>query len=121
MSNEVEQKFHQSRVAFMIIDGEIMYLRDSGMSHLEWYISLGFPVEKFDDIVRGYYKNGRVIFYKGDFLCDESVIEYAKYYGNYIREEVGDADALVFAGVKKGKVGEAWDPIVKIELNSRKK
>lgn len=121
MSNEAEQKFHQSRIAFMIIDNEIMYLYDSGMSHLEWYLSLKLPEEKFDNVVRGYYKDGKVIFYKGDFMYDDEVIEYAKYYGNSIKETVHDLDALVFAGVKKGKIGEEWTPMVCVDVSSKPK
>lgn len=121
MSNEVEQKFHQSRVAFMIIDDEVMYLRDSGMSHLEWYLSLGLSEDKFDEVVRGYYKNGRIIFYKGDFSYDEEVITCAENYSGYIMKEVQDDDALVFAGVKKGKIGEPWDPVVQITTKKRKR
>lgn len=105
----------------MIINNEVIYLRDSGMSHLEWYLSLGLPKGKFDQIIRGYYKDGKIIFYKGDFLYDDEVIETAKFYGNFIREEVRDNDASIFAGVKKGKIGETWDPMIKIELSSKKR
>lgn len=105
----------------MIINNEVLFLRESCMSHFEWYISLNLPVEKFDDVVRGYYKNGRIIFYKGDFLYDNEVIEYAKCYGNYIKEKAKDSDALIFAGVNKGKAGEVWEPIVKVELGKKRK
>lgn len=116
MNKERESKFHQSRVAFMIIENEVIFLRNSSMSHFEWYLSLGLPSDKFDEIIRGYYKEGRIIFYKGDFLYDDEVIEVAKCYGDYIRQEVGDADALLFAGVKKGEIGEVWDPVIEIKL-----
>lgn len=121
MSNEVEQIFHQSRVAFMIINQKVIYLRDSGMSHLEWYTSLNLPVESFDETIRGYYKNGKIIFYKGDFLYDDEVIKTAEYYGDEIKKEVNDSNALVYAGVKKGKIGEVWEPIIQIKTKTRKR
>lgn len=111
-----EQKFHKSRVAFMIIEDEIMYLSDSKLSHIEWYKSLNYDIDKFDTIVRGYYKEGRIVLYKGDFEYDDEVIVNAKKYANVIRTYVDDEDAEVYVGVVKGNVGEVWPPKMKIEI-----
>jgi len=70
-NNNSEQKFHVSRIAFMIINNEIIYLENSKMSHIEWYKSLGYKEEDFNNIVRGYTKDNKIIFYKGDFLYDD--------------------------------------------------
>ncbi len=121
MSNEVEQKFHKSRIAFMIIDGELVYLSDSGMSHREWYVSLGLDESLFDSIVRGYYKSGKVLFYKGNFECDDEVINCAASYGNEVKEYVDDENALVYAGVIKGEIGQAWEPLYLVKTEVRKK
>lgn len=111
-----EQKFHISRVAFMIIEDKIIYLNNSKLSHIEWYNSLNYDLDKFDAIVRGYYRDGKIVFYKGDFEYDEEVIENAKRYGNEIREYVENKNAEVYVGVIKGKVGEIWPPKMKIEI-----
>ena len=47
------RKFHKRRIAFMIIDNEIMFLEHSTMSHYEWYTSLKYKKEDFKNIVRG--------------------------------------------------------------------
>ena len=114
-----EVTFHKSRLAFMIIDDEIMYLENSGMSHIEWYRSLGLDENRFNDIVRGYYKNGRLIFYKGDFMYDDETIECAKKYARIIKEKVNDNNLEVWVGVEKGEIGTEWNPIIKIELEKR--
>ena len=110
-----ETMFHKSRVAFMIINSEILFLENSGMSHIEWYTSLNYPIENFDNIVRGYYKEGKIIFYKGDFIYDEDVINQANKFANKIKEYVKDNDAKVYAGIIKGEIGEMWPPAIEIE------
>ena len=111
-----EQKFHISRLAFMIIEDKIIYLSNSKLSHIEWYKSLNYDLDKFDMIVRGYYRDGKIVFYKGDFEYDEEVIQNARKYGNEIRKYVDDKNAEIYVGVIKGKVGEIWKLKMKIEI-----
>lgn len=115
MSKITEQEFHKSRVAFMIVENKIIYLENSTMSHIEWYLSLGYKKEEFDNVVRGYYRNGEIVFYKADFIYDDEVIEKAKKVNNDIKKYVNDKNANVYVGVKKGKVGELWEPELRIE------
>lgn len=110
-----ELEFHKSRVAFMIIDSKIYFLENSNMSHKEWYLSLGYDIGKFEDTVKGYYREGNIVFYKGDFIYDEQVIKIAKEYSSKVKEYVKDFNAKVFVGVVKGKVGEIWQPDLEIK------
>lgn len=80
----------------------------------EWYKSLKYDLNKFDSVIRGYYREGNIVFYKGDFEYDEEVIEAAKKYGNDIKKYVNDKNAEVYVGVSKGNVGEIWQPKLKI-------
>lgn len=114
MNKKVIQ-FHQSRIAFMLIDENIIYLENSKMGHDEWFLSLGYPIEEFDLITRGYYKDGKIIFYRGDFVFDDKVISDAKMYSKQIMTYVNDFEAEVYVGVKRGKIGTPWMPILKIE------
>lgn len=109
-----EEKFHKSRIAFLIIDGNILYLENSGMGHLEWYLSLGYPIDNFNNIVRGYLKDDRLVYYKGDFDYDEEVIETAILTENIIKEHCNNLDAITYCGVTKGEIGESWPPKAKL-------
>jgi UDP-N-acetylmuramate-alanine ligase len=115
-----EKEFHKSRIAFMIIQNQIMYLSDSTMSHLEWFESLELPNENFNDIVRGYVKNGKIIYYKGDFEYDEDVLNVAKSTCNQIMEETGSYGFKVYAGVTKGEIGLEWEPTVEVGFTKSK-
>ena len=115
MKKITEQEFHKSRIAFMLIENKIIYLENSSMSHLEWYLSLGYEKEEFKNIIRGYYKEGKIVFYKDDFTYDNEVIEIAKKINDEIKKYANDKNAEVYVGVKKGKIGEIWEPELKIE------
>ena len=41
------RNFHKKRIAFMIIDNEILFLEHSTMSHFEWYTSLNYKKGRF--------------------------------------------------------------------------
>ena len=100
----------------MIIENEILYLNNSAMSHIEWYTSLNLPTEKFDSIIRGYTKNDKIIYYKGDFEYDDEVIDVAKNTCSQIMGKIGNYDLKVYAGVTKGEVGTEWEPSVEINF-----
>lgn len=114
--NKMEKQFHLSRVAFMIIDDKIYFLKNSDMSHYEWYKNLGFDEKKFNNIIRGYYKDGKIIFYKADFTYDVLTKECAIKYAKTIMNEVNDFNCDIWLGVKKGKIGEDWMPIERVIL-----
>lgn len=112
--NDLEKKFHNSRIAFMIIDNEILYLENSSMGHIEWYRSLGYDENNFENVVRGYYKDGKIIFYKGDFIYDSETIEWAKKVYKDIMKKVNNMNSEVWVGVEKKEVGKEWPPIKRI-------
>lgn len=108
--------FHRSRIAFLIIDGNIHLLKDSGMSHYEWAKSLGVSDKDFSNIVRGYFLNKVIVFYKGNFRYDEEVISIAKEYGLKIKELCNIKETCsVYCGVIIGEAGEVWPPELFIE------
>lgn len=110
-----EKKFHMARVAFIILNNEIKYLRNSEMSHIEWCRELGISEDEFNNIVRGYVYNGEIVYYYGDFKYDERVINMAVDTYEKIARDNGLVNYSVYCGVAKGKVGEIWKPILKIK------
>lgn len=109
------RKFHKKRIAFMIINNEILFLENSEMSHYEWYTSLNLKKQDFKNIVRGYLIDSRAVFYKDDFICDDEVIKKAKEYGEIIKKKYKLKKLKVSAGLNKGEIGEIWSSIMKVE------
>ena len=108
-------KFHMSRTAFIILDNSIEYLRNSSLSHKEWCKNLNIDDETFNSIVRGYITKNNMFYYMGNFECNDTVIKVAK----ETHEQIAIDNCLkrykIFCGVKKGKVGEVWKPLLQIK------
>lgn len=112
--------FHKSRIAFMIINDEVLYLVNSTKSHIEWFETLNLNSLDFNEIVRGYVRENLIVFYKGDFEYDEKVYEHADWFSNKIIDDLGVDNPLIYVGVKKGDIGEIWEPMNRIELSKNK-
>lgn len=105
-----------NKVLFMIIDRQIQYLSNSTMDHREWYNSLGLDPNQFENIVRGFILEHKIVFFKGiNFNYDEEVIRSAKIFSPSIREYLGDSTYEVFCGVTIPSGGRKWEPILKIK------
>lgn len=109
-----EQEFHRKRIAFMIINDDIMFLEYNIMSHKEWYKSLNVKQDNFENIVRGYILENKVVFYKGNFEYDEEVIKAVEKYCPIIKEKYDIKNLEVGVGLIEGKNGESWKPMKKI-------
>jgi hypothetical protein len=81
----------------MIIDNQVKYLTNSSMDHREWYNSLGFDPNNFDNIVRGYVLENKIIFFKGMmFNYDEEVINKARIFTPSIRVSMNNPSLEVY-------------------------
>lgn len=70
--------FHRQRKAFVILNGTLEFLPEgTSMSHYEYCQTKGLSKEEFNKITRGYYLNGKTIFYKDNFIYDDEVIKNA--------------------------------------------
>lgn len=107
---DAEKDFHRRRTTFMIIDGEMRFLQNSEMSHYSWAMSLGIKDENFNKLVRGYYLDGRAVFYKGNFIYDDECIEHAKIFAPKVKEFVKADTMEIWCGQTVGKIGEFWPP-----------
>ena len=104
------KEFHKRRVAFIIYENKVFYMKDSIFSHWEYAQTLGVSKETFDKLCRGYYLDGKLIFYKGNFEYDDELINYAKQFFDEIKDELKLEKVNVYFGQKIGKIGEAWPP-----------
>ena len=109
-SKENVEEFHKQRVAFLVVNNEIIFLKNSSKSHLEWAKELGITIDDFNEMTRGFYNDGNIVFYKGNFDYDDKVINDAKKYATKVKEYCNIESAKVFVGVVIGKVGEKWPP-----------
>lgn len=112
VEDETEKEFHKSRIAFMIIENDIIFLKNSTMSHYEWLKSLGIKMKKedFNKIVRGFYLDGKAIFYKGNFEYDDDCISIAIKYALKVKEISNLDEIEVWCGQNIGEIGSLWTP-----------
>ena len=107
-----------NRVLFMIINNQVKYLTGSEMDHREWYNSLGLDPNNFDNIVRGYVIDNKIIYFKGMmFNYDEEVINAAKVFTPSIRLFLNNPSLGVYCGIVVNGQGQKWEPVLKINEN----
>lgn len=107
-----------NRVLFMIVNNQIKYLTGSDMDHREWYNSLGLDINNFDNIVRGYVIDNKIIYFKGMmFNYDEEVIKAARVFTPSIRSYLGNPSLEVYCGIIVNGQGQKWEPVLRINEN----
>lgn len=78
------RNFHQNRRAFIIYNNTLEFLPyQSEMSHFEYCSKKGIHKDDFNELTRGYYLSGNLVFYKNNFIFDDELISDAL---NYIPE-----------------------------------
>ena len=95
----------------MIVKGKLLFLENSAMSHFEWARTLGVDEKTFEQLVRGYYKDGEIVFYKGNFVYDDECVRQAQRFATKIKTRANQTKVKVWCGLKVGKIGENWSPI----------
>lgn len=104
-----------SKVLFMILNDKVMYLHQEDGDHREWYLSLKQDPNQFDQVIRGFISEGKIVFYKGsNFNYDEEVIQAAERYGKEIRDYMKDPHLEVWCGVVVQGFGMKWEPIMQL-------
>ena len=105
-----------SKILFMIIGNEVKYLADSNMDHREWYNSLGLDSNAFDNVIRGFIMEGKIVFFKGmNFNYDKEVLDAAKKYAPGMRLTLNNPNLTVCCGIVINSYGEKWEPIVTLK------
>ena len=104
-----------TRNLFMIIDNQVRIQENTTMDHREWYLSLGLDINKFDNIIRGYIMDNKIIFIKGStFSYDNEVYTAALTYSKAIRHYLNNETLEVCCGLMLNGSSK-WEPIVKIK------
>lgn len=92
-TKEEARDFHTQRKAFIILNEILEFLPEgSKLSHYEYCQTKGLTKEEFNKITRGFYINGRVVFYKDNFIYDEEVIKEALLHIDEIAEYVKSSE-----------------------------
>ena len=100
----------------MIIDDQVIYYQQTDKDHKEWYISLGYDVNNFYDVIRGFISDGKIVFYKGEnFNYDDEVMKVAKAFAPSMRITLNDLNLQVWCGVMVDGYNSKWEPIVRIK------
>ena len=105
--NEVRD-FHKQRIAFVIINNEIHFIKNSGMSHWEYCKSLNISKENFNTLTRGYYFDGRIVFYNNNFTYNNNVITEGLKYIVQIKEECKIDKADIYFGLVIDETQTIW-------------
>lgn len=106
---------NSNRILFMIINNQVMYYQQNDKDHKEWYVSLGLDVNNFENVIRGFISNGKIVFYKGmNFNYDNEVMTAAKMYAPSMRVTLNDLNLQVWCGAMVDGFNSKWEPIVRI-------
>lgn len=91
--------FHKSRKAFIIYNNKLEFIpENSDMSHFEYCQTKNISKEVFNEITRGYYIDGKVVFYKNHFTYDEFVIEEGIKFINEIANKINQREFEIYFG-----------------------
>lgn len=91
--------FHRKRIAFIIYKDKLEFLpENSDMSHYEYCETKNISKEEFNEITRGYYLDGKVVFYKDLFIYDENVIKEGIKFLDEISEKINQKEFEIYFG-----------------------
>lgn len=102
--------FHKQRIAFIIYDNKIEFIKNNGMSHFEYCSSKGMTREEFNKITRGYYMNGNLMFYKDNFTYDDGVISEGLRFVDEIAKFCNIDSMKIYFGLIVDKSVTVWPP-----------
>lgn len=109
--NNFVDDFHKNRIAFLIYNNKVNILKNSTMSHFEWFKSLGGKDENtFNLLTRGYFFEGDLVFYKGNFEYDEAFAESIKTVCEDVCSAIGLECCKIYLGLIKIKNERGFFP-----------
>lgn len=109
--NDFVDDFHKNRIAFLILNNKVNLLKNSTMSHLEWFKSLGGKSEEeFNKIVRGYFFEGDLVFYFGNFEYNEEFATKVKDVAESVCKSIDLDNCNIYLGLIKVKNERGFFP-----------
>ena len=107
----------------MIINNGVKILPNTPMDHREWYTSLGLDLNNYENTIRGYIMDNKIVFFKGsNFTYDDDTYKAALLYSPIIRNYLNNQNLEVCCGIMING-NSKWEPVVKIsndEINNYK-
>ena len=95
------RKFHKQRRAFIVINNKLEFLpKGSPMSHYEYCLSKNISKQVFNSLIRGYYLDGNLVFYKDSFVYDKELILESLNYLTQIAKTIEVEEFNVYFGIK---------------------
>lgn len=112
-----EELYHKSRIAFAeLSQTKLVITEGDTRGHKQWLQEdYGVTDDKFEELVRGYIKDNRIVVYKGsDFRTanDEEVFDVLHKL-RLVEPKMVDTYEI-YSGVLVGEVGREWEPALKI-------
>lgn len=110
ITKDESRDFHKMRRAFVIYNNQLLFIdKGSEMSHYEFCSKkLNLSKDIFNEITRGYYLDGNLVFYKDNFIFDEKVISESLKYVNQIKQSLNLTEAKIYFGLIVGEPGGNW-------------
>ena len=107
-----------NRILFLIYNNEVKYLQNSNMDHREWFLSLGGKQEEYEQLIRGFIMDGKVLFFKGsEFKYDNEVYDTARKFAHNIRSTLNNNNLVICCGILPGLPGQKCEPILVLNEN----
>ena len=108
--------FNKEQVAFAIVNGKVMYSCSSELSHIGWLVGGGIvTAEEFVNITRGYYRDGALTFYSGNFqggtLVERDALDYLDIIKSDLKLERVNS---IYCGLVDDNT--TWQPIKQISI-----
>lgn len=104
-----------NKILFMIFKGGIKFLTNSNMDHREWYLSLGGDINDYDNVIRGYVIDNKIIFFKANLMYDQEVIDMACKCAPLMKQQLNNPYLTVCCGITPGMNGSEWEPILTLK------
>lgn len=108
-------KFHKSRIAFAFLEDGTMACNTNDEREHRVYLEedIGVNEERFQNLVRGYIKPGRIVFYRTSkfLMIEEDLMPYIEHVGVLVVQSYGKGKYEVWNGVMIGTPGEEWEPV----------
>lgn len=111
VTKDESRDFHSRRRAFVIYKDKLYFIRKgSSLSHWE-FCQKQFPnitKEEFSKLIRGYYLDGDLVFYKDNFTYDNELIDKSLNYIKKIKSTLKLYTMKIYYGLIIGVPGEDW-------------
>ena len=102
-----------NRILFLIYNNEVKYLQNTNMDHREWFLSLGGKQEEYDNLIRGFIMDNKILFFKGpEFKYDNEVYNSARKFAKSMRKTLNNNSLVICCGILPGLPGQKWEPIL---------